>query len=216
MTENPKRENAGGIAWAGSLVGSQRPDNLGFRYSHKRYKRASDLDKGEDDGEGSSALPANVVVQFKDREGTEVGNLVDIPTGSDVDALSSLVHSLLNGDGDEDEEVEKKRSTGHVPYSFYAKVVRDGVEDDIELTTTLANLIKEHKISTEEIISLTYQPLAVFRVRPVTRCADTMPGHTDAILHVTYSPDGTLRCARYGVYLPFSCLLAFSLFWKPR
>jgi len=188
MTEDPAKVDAGGIAWAGSLVGSQRPDNLGFRYSHKRYKRASDADGGDGVGDAST-LPTSVVVQFKDREGTEVGNLVDLPTGSDVDALSSLVHSLLNEDDDDDDEAKKKR-TGHVPYSFYAKVVRDGVEDDIEVTSTLANLIKEQQISTEEIISLTYQPLAIFRVRPVTRCADTMPGHTDAILHVTYSPDG--------------------------
>jgi ribosome assembly protein 4 len=32
--------------------------------------------------------------------------------------------------------------------------------------------------------------LAVFRVRPVTRCTDTLPGHTEAVLHVSYSPDG--------------------------
>ena len=30
----------------------------------------------------------------------------------------------------------------------------------------------------------------MFRVRPVTRCVETMPGHTDAVLHVSYSPDG--------------------------
>ena len=141
----------------------------------------------------------------------DVRNLVDLPTGSDVDALSSLVHSLLNEDEDEDEEEAKKKRTGHVPYSFYAKVVRDGVEDDIEVTSTLANLIKEQQISTEEIISLTYQPLAIFRVRPVTRCADTMPGHTDAILHVTYSPDGKFFWSRewkdvFGLFVVWICI----------
>jgi len=118
---------------------------------------------------------------------------VDLPTVSDVEALSSLVHSLLNDEDGEEEEEEgkkKKKVAAGVPYSFYAKVVRDGVEDDIEVTSTLANLIREHGISTEEVVSLTYQPLAIFRVRPVTRCSDTMPGHTEAVLHVSYSPDG--------------------------
>jgi hypothetical protein len=46
------------------------------------------------------------------------------------------------------------------------------------------------KQSYEETLSITYQPLSVFRVRPVTRCVETMPGHTDAVLHVSYSPDG--------------------------
>ena len=44
--------------------------------------------------------------------------------------------------------------------------------------------------SFEETISISFQPLSVFRVRPVTRCVETMPGHTDAVLHVSFSPDG--------------------------
>ncbi len=180
MSEN---KQAGGIAWSGSLVGSQNPNNLGYRYSHahKRYKKSNDDDEGAD-----KSLPSNVVVQFKNREGEEVGSLIDIPTNSNIDAMSLLIHSLLNPDDEEEDESKKV----HVPYSFYAKVKRNGVEDDVEVTSTLANLIKEHNLGTEDVISLTYQPLAVFRVRPVTRCTDTMPGHTEAILHVSYSPDG--------------------------
>ena len=30
----------------------------------------------------------------------------------------------------------------------------------------------------------------MFRVRPVTRCSDTLQGHSEAILHVSFSPDG--------------------------
>lgn len=177
MSDN--KNNGGGIAWAGSLVGSQNPQNLGYRYSHahKRYKKSGDDDVDD-------TLPASVVVQFKNLQGEEVGNLIDIPTNSDIDSMSLLVHSLLNPDDDDDSNSKK------VPYSFYAKVIRNGVEDDVEVMSTLANLIKEHKLGTEDVISLTYQPLAVFRVRPVTRCTDTMPGHTEAVLHVSYSPDG--------------------------
>ncbi len=61
-------------------------------------------------------------------------------------------------------------------------------------------------INFEEVITVVYEPLAMFRVRPVTsililvcpvpiyldgiykvtRCVETMPGHTDSILHLSY------------------------------
>lgn len=37
-----------------------------------------------------------------------------------------------------------------------------------------------------------YRPLSVYRVNPVTRCTDSIPGHTEAILHVSFSPDGSV------------------------
>jgi ribosome assembly protein 4 len=173
MTDNNDSSfQGGGIAWAGSLVGSQNPKNLGYRYSsaHKRYKKS-----GENEEE--KQLPSNIVVQFKNRQGEQVANHLDLPTSSTIDDLSALLHTLL--------EEEK-----NVPYSFYAKILKNGVVDDVEVISTLAQLLQTHDVSTEQVLELVYQPLAVFRVRPVTRCTDTMPGHTEAVLHVSYSPDG--------------------------
>ncbi len=195
-----KKKNEGGIAWAGSLVGSQNPNNLGYRYSHahKRYKKANESGEEEND----KSLPSNVVVQFKNKDGEQVGNLIDIPTNSNIDAMSALVHSLLNA-GNDDEDVPKQTNS-LTPYSFYAKVLKNGVIDDVEVTSTLANLIKEYNVSTEDVIALTYQPLAVFKVRPVTRCTDTIPAHTEAVLHVSYSPDGESTCLQIlsNMYVP--------------
>ena len=79
MTETTSKDasysSGGGIAWEGSLVGSQNPENLGYRYSsvHKRYKRNTD------DEEAESKLPSNIVVQFQDPEGTQVANRLDLP-----------------------------------------------------------------------------------------------------------------------------------------
>jgi ribosome assembly protein 4 len=53
-------------------------------------------------------------------------------------------------------------------------------------------------VSYEDMISISYQPVSVFRVRPVTRCVETMPGHTDAVLLVLYSPDGTMLASGGG------------------
>jgi len=171
ITTTKDSTQKGGIVWGGSLVGSQNPSNLGYQYSHnKRFKLITDKEDNN--------LPSNVVIQFQNKEGQDVGTLIDVSTNdTDVDALSSMVHSLLT---------EEKQQM----YSFYSKVKRNGVWDSVEVKSTIANFIQEYDISTEEIIQLTYQPLTVYHVRPVTRCAETMPGHTEAVLHVSYSPNG--------------------------
>ena len=72
-------------------MGSQNPKNLGYRYStpHKRYKHTNA------DKEAEKKLPSNIVVQFKNRQGEQVANHLDLPTSSSVDDLSALVHTLL-------------------------------------------------------------------------------------------------------------------------
>ena len=186
-------KRTGGIAWQGSLVGSQNKDNLGYRYSNplKRYKKGDDGTDGVKNDE--IELPSNLVVQFQNRQGDELASSIDIPTNSTIDDLQSLVHSLIeNSDGD-DEKSSKANSNKRIPYSFYAKVEKkNGTVDEIEISGSLLDFLKQYKdlVSTEVTLRLTYQPLAVFKVRPVTRCTATMPGHTEAILHVSYSPDG--------------------------
>ena len=185
---NDDGKRTGGIAWGGSLVGSENPNNLGYRYSNptKRFRRAGDDD---DESSGKKQLPTNVVVQFQNRQGEELANNLDIPTKSSIDDLQALVHTLMEQQQDNDDDDNKR-----IPYTFYAKVeskLNPGIIDDVEITTTtLEEFLLTHDISTEHTLELTYQPLAVLRVRPVTRCTDTMPGHTEAILHVSYSPDG--------------------------
>lgn len=74
-----------------------------------------------------------------------------------------------------------------LPYGFYI--------NDVEVLTSMEDTFTQLQdsgklLSFEDAITVSYQPLSVFRVRPVTRCSETMPGHTDAVLHVSYSPDG--------------------------
>jgi len=180
-----EEKRLGGIAWAGSLVGSKNPNNLGFRYSHthKRFRRDTTNDNEDDN------LPTNLAIRLQNRLGNELGDILDIPTKSSIEDLSSLVRSLLE---------EKER----VPYTFYAKLDRGkgAGEEDVEITTeTLVEFLRQQSsISTEQTLTLTYHPLSVFRVRPVTRCTDTLPGHTEAILHVSFSPDGRLLASGGG------------------
>ena len=46
------------------------------------------------------------------------------------------------------------------------------------------------QVSVEAALRIVYQPQAIFRVRPVSRCTASMPGHAEAVLSVNFSPDG--------------------------
>ena len=69
-----------------------------------------------------------------------------------------------------------------------------------EIVTTLKKFIEAHNasyidknkdllISTENVLSIIYEPQSLFRVQPVARCTANLPGHTEAILNVSISPD---------------------------
>ena len=83
-----------------------------------------------------------------------------------------------------------------------SQVVKDTVcLASLPIVTTASPLPMDHcgaAVSTEAVLRVSYQPLAVFRVRPVTRCTSTMPGHTEAVLHVSYSPDGSMLASGGG------------------
>jgi ribosome assembly protein 4 len=77
-----------------------------------------------------------------------------------------------------------------LPYSFFVK--------EEELVRDLKTFLDTRSISTETVLEIVYQPQAVFRVRPLTRCTSTLPGHTDSVLVVCFSPDGTVLASGSG------------------
>ena len=124
----------------------------------------------------ASQLPSSLIISFRNQEGSDGGTpSVDLPVATTSKQLELLINSLLS-------------NTDSLPYAFYINNVE--VLSSLEATLTQLSEAGERP-SYEETINVTYQPLSVFRVRPVTRCVETMPGHTDAILHVSYSPDGS-------------------------
>ena len=70
-----------------------------------------------------------------------------------------------------------------MPYEFYI--------DETEIRGTLEETLEEVKHHTmEKVLHILYQPLEKFKVQPVTRCSSSMPGHTEAVIAVSFSPDG--------------------------
>jgi len=185
------------LTWGGSLVGSLNPDGTGYDVAKRRK-----LNESQDPSD--SGLPSSVVVKFRPvkTSGDEDSDeskwpQLDLPIGTTVSELEALVHNLL-----------EKEENETCPYAFYVSNTNEGeggeeekkttLSEDIEIVKSLFDTIKSNNLSTENVLSLTYMPLSLFRVKPVTRCTDTMPGHTEAILHVSYSPCGRFLASGGG------------------
>lgn len=111
----------------------------------------------------------NVMCQLADPEGTPLGASMYLPQSVGPKELQQMVNKLLNN--------EEK-----LPYAFYIS--------DQELVIQLGDYLQKNKVSVEKVVTIVYQPQAVFRIRPVNRCSSTIAGHTEAVLSVVFSPDG--------------------------
>jgi ribosome assembly protein 4 len=118
------------------------------------------------------------VVQFQAMgEESPRGPALDLPLDTTPEQLELLVNQLLALDESS-------------PFTFYLK--------EEEILGSLRDALTRAGASPEVTQTIRYQPLAVFRVMPVTRCTDSMSGHTEAILHVSYSPDGAMLASGGG------------------
>lgn len=67
------------------------------------------------------------------------------------------------------------------PYLFFV--------NEEEISSSLIATLNPKNTDIENILNIVYQPQAVFRVRPVTRCTSSMPGHAEAVVALSFSPD---------------------------
>jgi ribosome assembly protein 4 len=63
-------------------------------------------------------------------------------------------------------------------------------------------------LSTEGVLAVTYQPQAVFKVRAISQCSATIPGHADNIVELYFSPDGKRLATGSG-----DCTVRFWDIW---
>lgn len=84
-----------------------------------------------------------------------------------------------------------------IPYRF--NLVPDRKEEDEDKAPTdifsdiYRSVLRHGLRTTEDIIHLQYTPQAVFRVKAVSRCSATIPGHGEAILATQFSPSSSSR-----------------------
>ncbi|XP_055681627.1 protein Notchless [Lutzomyia longipalpis] len=114
-------------------------------------------------------LPQTLQVRLVSDTGEEAGPPLDLPTGTTVSQLGLICNALLKNDDP-------------TPFLFF--VNEEEIKESLEKTLNLK------KTDTENVVDIVYQPQAVFRVRPVTRCTSSMPGHAEAVVSLSFSPDG--------------------------
>ena len=112
--------------------------------SEEMVSKRKKVDKVEE----VAALPSSIIVNFVNSDGVRAGPPVDLPMGSTLKQLELLVNALLNNDDP-------------LPYAFYLS--------DIEVNETLLSTVEVihdsgQSLSLEEGITISYQPLSVFRV----------------------------------------------------
>ncbi|KAJ1858401.1 ribosome assembly [Coemansia sp. RSA 2703] len=119
-----------------------------------------------------------ILAQFQTADGQRTGPPLSLPSDVTPEQLTVLINSFLANDDPR-------------PYSFYI--------DDTEIVRSVdADILATSTRSTEDTLTIVYQPQAFFKVRAVTRCSTTMTGHTEAVLSVSFSPDGSQLASGSG------------------
>uniref|UniRef100_A0A8R1XSW6 WD_REPEATS_REGION domain-containing protein n=1 Tax=Onchocerca volvulus TaxID=6282 RepID=A0A8R1XSW6_ONCVO len=94
-----------------------------------------------------------------------------LPLSTTLEQLQILCNQLLGSSDDP------------IPITFRTR-------DGILIKDSLNGSIPQQKIDVEKSIELLYYPEAIFRVRPVTRCTSSIPGHGEPVISVQFSPNG--------------------------
>ncbi|KAB8115752.1 hypothetical protein EE612_056459 [Oryza sativa] len=124
---------------------------------------------------GSGSGSGSVMCQLVSPEGDHLGAALYLPQNVGPPQLQEIVNHLLHNED-------------KLPYAFYI--------GDEELSVQLGAYMQQKNANVEVTLRIVYQPQAVFRIRPVNRCSATIAGHTEAVLAVSFSPDG--RCLASG------------------
>uniref|UniRef100_A0A0E0QVJ0 NLE domain-containing protein n=2 Tax=Oryza TaxID=4527 RepID=A0A0E0QVJ0_ORYRU len=122
-----------------------------------------------------SSSGSSVMCQLVSPEGDHLGAALYLPHNVGPPQLQEIVNHLLHNED-------------KLPYAFYI--------GDEELSVQLGAYMQQKNANVEVTLRIVYQPQAIFRIRPVNRCSATIAGHTEAVLAVSFSPDG--RCLASG------------------
>lgn len=117
-----------------------------------------------------------------------------LPLDTNTDQLTELARTLLLQIHEKDNE--EKDFISQQSFTFCISIGSNTIKIPLEVGKPLSSIIPLDGI--EELIKITATPQALFRVRPATRCTGTLDGHTDAVLSVSFSPNGLYLASGSG------------------
>ena len=129
-----------------------------------------------------------VRIKFRNTEGQEIGDEISVDASTSKIELNKILDMIL--------QPEEKQV-----YQFFVnedKEVRESIAKAIDKVQKEATKEQKLQFSGETVISLTYKPEAMFRIRPITRASSTLEGHSEAVLSVAFSPDGKALASGSG------------------
>lgn len=121
-----------------------------------------------------------VLTEFITESGESLGSPFDLPINATVFKLQVICNALL-------------QEANPIPYTFFI--------DDKEITASLEKTIEtldETEFQPEKVLKITCTPQAVYRVRAVTRCSSSIPGHAEAVISASFSPDSKMLASGSG------------------
>ncbi|CRH00331.1 nucleolar preribosomal assembly protein, putative [Plasmodium relictum] len=120
-----------------------------------------------------------ILIQFVNHENKATGPVINVPLSITKDNLDELINDLKKkNDGFVEEDSED------INYSFM-------INDKLPIKNSLYDAIKDNNISSENILSIKYFPLNIFKVKKINTCSATLPGHTNSILCLAFSPNSS-------------------------
>merc|ERR1712029_1196141 len=154
-----------------------------FQHVKSKKKVAKIMENQEnvehmDDSEGEEE-EEQIEVQFKSESGESNFSAFSVPKSASKEKLMLLLKAFqkleVKKGEDDDEDLD-------VPYLFFI--------NGHEIQSTIAECVKFQIVNTEKTVPIVFQPQAVFKVRPVSRCSSSMPGHTKEVLVASFSSSG--------------------------
>lgn len=178
--------------------------------SAKRQRLAADAARREEEALAASgsmnATMSSVLVQFQSgQDESYLGSTLSLPASAGQAEMGKIVNELrrqlkLKGD-DEDEDEE-------IPYTFHvllapspeapSQPTRINITDSLHESVLQSAVAKRLGLSSEDSLTVVFEPQAVFRVRAVSRCSSTLSGHASPILCCAFSPSGQLLATGAG------------------
>ncbi|PWY98339.1 putative RSA4-WD-repeat protein, partial [Testicularia cyperi] len=190
----------------------------------KAAKEASLLQAQGQLGPSSETL----VIQFQSgQDGSLMGPTINLPAATGQKELQAIINQLRRqlkaaqgpkrrseddpeSDSDDDDDDD-------LPYAFHVDLqqlskgaaqpeteelvksnARLPINESLVKDVLNAQAAKKLGLSQEDTLTVVFEPQAVFKVRPVSRCSSTMSGHASPILCSTFSPTGSLLATGAG------------------